>query len=214
MPPLASANLPVCLSTAPVNDPFSCPNRMDSTSVSGSAPQLTMTNGLPRRSEPPWIARAINSLPTPDSPSISTGMFDLAARSASRMVRAIDLARVTMSRKLSSPALRRVARLSSSSSASTRSALRIDTCRRSAPTGLTTKSVAPARMAEITTSIEPCAVWTIAGTAISRWRIRDNTPMPSRSGMTRSRIRRLIGGLSLASSRESAASPDSTLSAS
>ena len=41
----------------------------------------------------------------------------------------------------------------------------IETCRRSAPTGLTTKSVAPARIAEITASIEPCAVWTMVGTA-------------------------------------------------
>ena len=51
MPPLASANLPTCFSVAPVKEPFSWPNRIDSTSVSGSAPQLTVTNGLPRRSE-------------------------------------------------------------------------------------------------------------------------------------------------------------------
>ena len=163
VPPLASANLPTCFSVAPVKEPFSWPNRIDSTSVSGSAPQLTVTNGLPRRSELPWIARAISSLPTPDSPSIRTGMFDFAARSASRTVRAIDSARLTMSRKPSSPALRRVARRNSSSSASTRSAFLIDTCSRSAPTGLTTKSIAPARIAEMTASIEPCAVCTIAG---------------------------------------------------
>ena len=104
------------------------------------------------------MARAINSLPTPDSPSISTGMFDFAARSASRMMRAMFSALVTMSLNVSSPALRRVARRSSSSSASTRSAFLIETCSRSAPTGLTTKSSAPARIAEITASIEPCAV--------------------------------------------------------
>ena len=46
------------------------------------------------------MARAISSLPTPDSPSISTGMFDLAARSARRIVRAMPSTLVTMSRKL------------------------------------------------------------------------------------------------------------------
>ena len=75
------------------------------------------------------MARAINSLPTPDSPSISTGMFDFAARSASRIVRAMFSTLVTMSRNVSSPARRRVARRSSSSSASTRSAFLIETCK-------------------------------------------------------------------------------------
>ncbi len=51
------------------------------------APQLTVTNGLPVRSLAPWMARAISSLPTPDSPSISTGMLDFAARSARRITR-------------------------------------------------------------------------------------------------------------------------------
>ena len=36
------------LSTAPVNEPFSWPNRMLSTRFSGMAPQLTVTNGLDR----------------------------------------------------------------------------------------------------------------------------------------------------------------------
>ena len=57
------------------------------------------------------MARAISSLPTPDSPSISTGMFDLAARSARRMVRAMLSTLVTTSRNVSSPSRRRVARL-------------------------------------------------------------------------------------------------------
>ena len=43
------------------------------------------------------------------------------------------------------------------------SALRSETCSRSAPTGLTTKSVAPARIAETTLSMPPCAVCTITG---------------------------------------------------
>ena len=53
VPPCASTNFPTCFSVAPVKAPFSCPNRIDSTRFSGSAPQLTVTNGLPRRSEPP-----------------------------------------------------------------------------------------------------------------------------------------------------------------
>jgi hypothetical protein len=84
VPPLASWNLPMCLAVAPVNAPFSWPNRMLSTRFSGSAPQLTATNGLPRRSLSPWMARAIISLPTPDSPSISTGILDCAARRPTR----------------------------------------------------------------------------------------------------------------------------------
>ena len=85
VPPEASTNLPAWRSVAPVNEPFSWPNRIDSTRFSGIAPQLTATNGLARRSLEPWMARAINSLPTPDSPEISTGMADAAAFSAMRM---------------------------------------------------------------------------------------------------------------------------------
>ena len=66
MPPSASWNLPMRLSVAPVNEPFSWPNRMHSTRFSGIAPQLTVMNGLPARSLSPWMARAISSLPTPD----------------------------------------------------------------------------------------------------------------------------------------------------
>ena len=50
VPPLASWNLPRCLSWAPVNAPFSWPNRMDSTRFSGRAPQLTATSGRDARS--------------------------------------------------------------------------------------------------------------------------------------------------------------------
>ena len=84
MPPEASTNLPMCCSVAPVNAPFSWPNSVDSTRFSGIAPQLTATNGLARRSPEPWMARAISSLPTPDSPSISTGISEAAAFSAVR----------------------------------------------------------------------------------------------------------------------------------
>ena len=85
MPPLASTNLPMWRSVAPVNAPFSCPNRIDSTRLSGIAPQLTATNGFDLRSPLPWMARANNSLPTPDSPSISTGIVEFAAFCAVRI---------------------------------------------------------------------------------------------------------------------------------
>jgi hypothetical protein len=82
--------------------------------LSGIAPQLTVTKGLPRRSPEPWIARASTSLPTPDSPSISTGMFDLAARSASRITRPMSGLFEVRSLKESEPvARRRMRRISS-----------------------------------------------------------------------------------------------------
>src|SRR5229473_3592477 len=84
VPPEASTNLPVWRSVAPVKAPFSWPNRIDSTRLSGIAPQLTATNGFDLRSPLPWMARANNSLPTPDSPSISTGMVEAAAFCAVR----------------------------------------------------------------------------------------------------------------------------------
>src|SRR3982074_3499723 len=82
VPPLASTNLPVWRSVAPVKAPFSWPNRIDSTRLSGMAPQLTATKGLARRSPEPWMARAISSLPTPDWPATSPGIADAAAFAA------------------------------------------------------------------------------------------------------------------------------------
>ena len=64
----ASSNRPSLRLIAPVNAPFSCPNSSDSSSVSVSAPQLTLTNGPCARFERAWIARATSSLPVPDSP--------------------------------------------------------------------------------------------------------------------------------------------------
>ena len=211
VPPCASTNLPACFSVAPVNAPFSCPNRIDSTRFSGSAPQLTVTKARPRRSDVPWTARATNSLPTPDSPSSRTGMFDFAARSPSRTTRIISSLLESRSFRCSAPEARLFIRRISSSSASKRSAFLIDTCSRSAPTGLTTKSIAPARIAEITASIEPCAVWTMTGIARPLSRMRVKTPMPSRSGMTRSRIIRSTCGSR--SMRARACSPLSAVSA-
>ncbi len=138
------------------------------------------------------MARAINSLPTPDSPEISTGMLEAAAFSAMRMTAAMLALLVMMSAKPSVPARLCLRRASSPSSALVLSALRRLTCSRSAPTGLTTKSTAPARIAETTLSMPPCAVCTITGTLMAAWRSRASTPSPSRFGMTRSRITQSI----------------------
>ena len=150
------------------------------------APQLTAMKGLARRSLWPWMARAINSLPTPDSPSTSTAMLEAAAFSAPRSTACIFGLRVTMSLNVSVPDWLRLMRDSSSASALFSSALRSDTCRRSGPTGLTTKSTAPARIADTTLSMPPWAVCTITGTLEPAARIRASTPSPSRSGITRS----------------------------
>ena len=45
VPPAASSNFPFFCATAPVNAPLSCPNNSLSRRLSGSAAQLTGTNG-------------------------------------------------------------------------------------------------------------------------------------------------------------------------
>ena len=84
------------------------------------------------------------------------------------------------------PSRLRLTRCNSPASALVASALRSETSSRSGPAGLTTKSVAPARMAETTLSMPPWAVCTITGVSRPAWRIRAITPRPSRSGITRS----------------------------
>ena len=155
------------------------------------------------------MARAINSLPTPDSPEINTGIVDAAAFSATRMTACIMALLVMRSVKPSVPDWLFFIRASSPSSALALSALRRLTCSRSAPTGLTTKSTAPARIAETTLSMPPWAVCTITGTLIADWRIFASTPMPSRLGITRSRMTQSIRAPSGPVSSESAASPES-----
>ncbi|MCZ7682664.1 MAG: hypothetical protein M5U28_29255 [Sandaracinaceae bacterium] len=55
--------LPTRYSMAPVKAPFSWPNRIRSTQVSGIAPQFTVMNAcLPARALNAWIARATISL--------------------------------------------------------------------------------------------------------------------------------------------------------
>ena len=68
VPLSASSKRPSLRLTAPVNAPFSWPNSSDSSSVSVSAPQFTLTNGPSARFERAWMARATSSLPVPDSP--------------------------------------------------------------------------------------------------------------------------------------------------
>ena len=157
-------NLPAWRSVAPVKAPFSWPNRIDSDQIVRDCAAIDRDErlGCAARREP-WIARAISSLPTPDWPSISTGMADAAAFSAVRSTACMPALRVMMSANVSVPARLRLMRLSSPCSALAASALRSDTCSRSAPTGLTTKSPAPARMAETTLSMPPCAVCTMTG---------------------------------------------------
>ena len=132
------------------------------------------------------MARAISSLPTPDSPSIRTGMAEAAAFSAALSTGCMAAERVMTSSMVSVPSRLRFIRCSSPASALVASALRSDTCSRSALAGLTTKSVAPARIAETTLSMPPWAVCTMTGMARPASRMRASTPSPSRSGITRS----------------------------
>ena len=72
VPPSAASKSPFWSRWAPVKAPFTWPNSSDSRSVSVSAPQLSATNGWPRRGLRAWSARATSSLPVPDSPVTST----------------------------------------------------------------------------------------------------------------------------------------------
>ncbi len=132
------------------------------------------------------MARAISSLPTPDSPSISTGMVEAAAFSAAFSTGCMAGERVMMSAMVSVPSRLRLRRCNSPASALVASALRSETCRRSGLAGLTTKSVAPARITDTTLSMPPWAVCTITGMSRPASRMRASTPRPSRSGITRS----------------------------
>ena len=92
MPPSASTNFPVCLRSAPVNEPRSWPKSSDSMSESGIAAQFTCTNGPAFTSEPSWIARATSSLPVPLGPTMRTVAGVGAAFAMSASSRRIALA--------------------------------------------------------------------------------------------------------------------------
>ena len=83
------------------------------------------------------------------------------------------------SAKVSVPCAFFLMRLISSASASILSALFIETSRRSGEAGFTTKSTAPARMALMAASIEPCAVCTMIGGSPGLPLSLSSTAMPS-----------------------------------
>ena len=186
VPPLASTNLPTCLSVAPVKAPFSWPNRMLSTRLSGIAPQLTVTNGFDAA-----LARALDG--ARDQFLADAGF----ALDQDRDVRSRRLLRqpddplhvraagddVLEGDGAAAPCRRGGA---SASSASTFSALAIAVRSRSGEAGFTTKSNAPSRIADTTVSMPPCAVCTMTGMSMPRSRIACSTPRPSMPGMTRS----------------------------
>ncbi len=76
MPPSATSSLPFFCVIAPVNAPRSCPKSSLSSSVSVKAAQLMATKGPAARRLLRCSARAINSLPVPLSPRISTLELD------------------------------------------------------------------------------------------------------------------------------------------
>ena len=81
MPLSANSNLPGFSLVAPVKAPRSWPKSSLSRSSLGSAAQLILTKGLPRRGERSWMVRAMPSFPTPLSPRMSTGTSVSATRS-------------------------------------------------------------------------------------------------------------------------------------
>ena len=62
---LRFSNLPACCRSAPVNEPRSCPNSSESSSVSGRLAQFVCTNGPFSGGERPWIRRAGERLARP-----------------------------------------------------------------------------------------------------------------------------------------------------
>ena len=84
VPRFAISKRPCLRAFAPVKAPFSYPKSSLSSSSSGSAAQLTLTNGPFERYERACTARATISLPTPLSPSISTVALSVAAMRATK----------------------------------------------------------------------------------------------------------------------------------
>ena len=64
--PAASSQKLCFLLSAPMNDPFSCPNRADAASSFDSSPQSTTMNGFPARLLLACIFSAISLAPLPD----------------------------------------------------------------------------------------------------------------------------------------------------
>ena len=161
-----------------------------------------------RRFDPLWDEAGKLGLP------VFVHIAEPAAFSAWRSTACMRGLRVMMSLKVSVPEWLRLILWISLSSALVASALRRLTSSRSAPTGLTTKSVAPARIADTTLSMPPCAVCTITGVVSPASRMRPSTPRPSRSGITRSSTTASIVAASGPVSSAAAASPPSATSTS
>ena len=85
VPPSASSNSPFFRRSAPVNAPFSYPNRVEPIRFCSMALQLATRNFFVRRLLSSNTSRAKSSLPVPDSPYTITGTSLFAAREASAM---------------------------------------------------------------------------------------------------------------------------------
>ena len=93
VPLLAVSKRPLRIVMAPVNEPFSWPNSSVSSSVSGSAAQLTLISGCGLRLLARCSASATSSLPVPDSPVMRTVASDGATLPMSLKTSSIGLRR-------------------------------------------------------------------------------------------------------------------------
>ena len=118
--------------------------------------------GLRARSRPGWRGR---SAPCRRRSRLRSGRECWRRPRAvpSAITRCMASPRMTRSAKVSVPSAFFLMRVISPCSASILRALLIETSSRSGEVGLTTKSTAPARMAVMAVSIEPCAVCTMMG---------------------------------------------------
>jgi hypothetical protein len=155
VPPLACSKRPTRTRSAPVNAPRSCPKSSDSSSVSGSAAQLTLTKGPSARGEREWISPAITSFPVPVSPVISTVLREGATRrarsTATRSAWLVPMMPSGGSRR--STRARKAPTSRASRACSTARRTRISSCSRSK--GFWTKSNAPSRIASTAVSMVP-----------------------------------------------------------
>ena len=149
--PSASSKRPIWRSKAPVKAPFSWPNSTDSTRFSGIAPQLTVWSCFLPRGEAAWIAWATISLPEPLSPSISTETRARAALAAIASAVRNWGAEPTISSKPSALAIFSESGRSSPAFLRRSVALLRAESSRSGASGLTMKSLAPARIASTAT---------------------------------------------------------------
>ena len=147
VPPDASSNAPTRRATAPVNEPFSCPNSSDSSRFGGIAPQSTTRNGPDARVDARWIASAATPLPVPVSPSSSTVTSDCAARSSSaNAVRIATDAPTSLPNALPADTGRRFDSAENSKRSPTRPSLTSDPARKNASETRTPSTTVPLRL--------------------------------------------------------------------